>query len=109
MSIDESDVQVFVDLPVVEEVVAAKPARSVHTPPQEHRDSADAQDIEQVRQELATAGKLIFTVAEVATLLGMSTSTVYEALRTGQLTSLRFGRKIVIPAAPILAMLGIQR
>lgn len=39
-----------------------------------------------------------YTVDEAASLLGISRSTAYECVRTGELPSLRFRRRIVIPA-----------
>ena len=39
-----------------------------------------------------------YTVDEAAGLLGISRSTAYECVRTGELPSLRFRRRIVIPA-----------
>lgn len=41
--------------------------------------------------------KLALTVTEVATLLRISRGTCYEAIRTGQIPSLRFGRVIRVP------------
>ena len=39
-----------------------------------------------------------YTVDEAARLLGISRTTAYECVRTGELPSLRFRRRIVIPA-----------
>jgi excisionase family DNA binding protein len=39
-----------------------------------------------------------YTVDEAAGVLGISRSTAYECVRTGELPSLRFRRRIVIPA-----------
>ncbi len=41
--------------------------------------------------------KLILTVPEVAALLRISRGSCYEAIRTGQIPSLRFGRSIRVP------------
>lgn len=41
--------------------------------------------------------RAILTVAEVAELLGISRGTAYEYVRTGELPSVRLGRRLVIP------------
>ena len=41
--------------------------------------------------------RLIFTIPEVAKLLGIGLGTAYEAARTGQLPTVRFGRVIRVP------------
>ncbi len=41
--------------------------------------------------------KLTLTVPEVAVLLRISRGSCYEAIRTGQIPSLRFGRTIRVP------------
>ena len=40
-------------------------------------------------------------------LLGMSRSAVYRAAAAGHLPTLRFGRRVYIPTARLLAMLGL--
>ena len=42
-----------------------------------------------------------YTVEETAVLLGISRSTAYECVKNGELPSLRFRRRIVIPAHAI--------
>jgi excisionase family DNA binding protein len=42
-------------------------------------------------------GKLTLTVAEAAEVLGISRSAAYEALRRGQIPSIRLGRRILVP------------
>ena len=42
-----------------------------------------------------------FTVSEAATMLGISRTSAFKAVRSGELPSLRFGRRIVIPRAAI--------
>ena len=46
-----------------------------------------------------------FTVEETAELLGISRSTAYECVRTGEIPSLRFRSRIVVPAQAIDALL----
>jgi len=40
-------------------------------------------------------------------LLGMSRSAVYRAAAAGHLPTLRFGRRVYVPTARLLAMLGL--
>jgi excisionase family DNA binding protein len=58
----------------------------------------------------ATAGKLgeplAVGVKEAAKMLGLSRGSAYEAVRTGQIPSLRFGKRIVIPRAALNRMLS---
>ena len=48
-----------------------------------------------------------FTVAEAAKLLGISRSTAYECVRSGEIQSLRFRSRIVIPAAALAELLAM--
>jgi excisionase family DNA binding protein len=43
------------------------------------------------------SGRLTLTVDEVAGLLGVSRSTAYECVRTGEIPSVTFGRRILVP------------
>ena len=45
--------------------------------------------------------RLTYTVEEAATLLGISRSLAYEAARTGDLPTIRIGRRILVPAAAL--------
>jgi excisionase family DNA binding protein len=47
------------------------------------------------------------TVRQAAAVLGIDRSAAYDAVRRGELPALRIGRKILIPTAPIRAMLGM--
>jgi len=44
-----------------------------------------------------TKTKVTYRVDEVARLLGLSRNAAYEAVTRGEIPSLRFGRRIVIP------------
>lgn len=71
---------------------------------EEHRDSA-------VRTyQVTTAGRpdepLALSVKAAARILGLSRASAYEAVRTGQIPSLRFGKRIVIPRAALNRMLS---
>ena len=49
--------------------------------------------------------RLTLTVAEAAKLLGISRGTAYECVRTGQLPSVTFGRRVLIPRRRLEALL----
>jgi excisionase family DNA binding protein len=49
--------------------------------------------------------RLTLTVKETAELLGISRNGVYEAVRTGQIPSIKFGRRIIIPYKAVISML----
>lgn len=50
--------------------------------------------------------KLTFSVLEVAKLLGLSRASVYEAVKTNQIPSITFGRRIFIPRTALKKMLN---
>jgi hypothetical protein len=43
-----------------------------------------------------------------AKLLGVSRSAAYRAAASGQLPTLAFGRRLLVPTAPLLRMLGVS-
>ena len=47
------------------------------------------------------------SVVEAGQILGLSKPTAYEAVRRGDIPALRFGRRVVVPTAKLLAMLGL--
>ena len=47
------------------------------------------------------------TVERAARLLGLSRSAAYRAAATGQLPTLSFGRRLVVPTFRLMQMLGI--
>ena len=49
---------------------------------------------------------VVLTVIEAARLLGISRGLAYEAVRLGQIPSVRVGRRILIPRAQLERMLG---
>jgi excisionase family DNA binding protein len=51
--------------------------------------------------------KPTLSVDEVAKVLGWGRSAVYEGVRRGELPALRLGRRIRIPTAKLLELLGI--
>lgn len=56
----------------------------------------------------AAAGteRLTLTVPEAGELLGIGRAAAYAAARSGELPVLRIGRKVLVPRARLLAMLG---
>jgi excisionase family DNA binding protein len=48
------------------------------------------------------------TVPVAGKLLGLSRSKAYEAAARGEIPTLRFGRRLVVPTAPLRRMLGIE-
>jgi excisionase family DNA binding protein len=48
------------------------------------------------------------TVDEVAEALGISRASAYEGVRTGAIPSIRIGRRIVVPTAPVRRMLQLD-
>jgi excisionase family DNA binding protein len=60
--------------------------------------------------QVTTAGKpdepLALSVKAAAKILGLSRASAYEAVRTGQIPSLRFGKRIVVPRAALNRMLS---
>ena len=49
--------------------------------------------------------KLVFTVEETRRQLGLSKGLMYEAVRSGQIPSIRVGRRILIPRAALQRLL----
>jgi excisionase family DNA binding protein len=50
--------------------------------------------------------RLVFSVAEAGELLGLSRAFAYELVARGELPIIRFGRRIVVPKAALLELLG---
>lgn len=48
------------------------------------------------------------TVQVAGKLLGLARNQAYEAVRRGEIPSLRFGGRIVVPTAPLKRMLGLE-
>jgi excisionase family DNA binding protein len=46
------------------------------------------------------------SVEEAAVLLGISRSAAYRAAKAGQLVTFRVGRRLLVPTAPLLRILG---
>jgi len=52
--------------------------------------------------------RLTLSVPEAAELLGVSRGVAYEAARSGELPTVRLGRRLVVPRAKFEAMLGLN-
>lgn len=50
--------------------------------------------------------RLTMTVIEAARLLGISRGSCYEAIRAGQVPSIRIGRRVLVPRALLEAMIN---
>lgn len=48
------------------------------------------------------------TIPEAGKLLGIGRDAAYRAAESGELPTLRFGRRIVVPTAKLLALLGLD-
>jgi excisionase family DNA binding protein len=48
---------------------------------------------------------LVLTVEELASMLGISRALAYELVRRGVITSIRLGRRLVVPRRRLLAMI----
>ncbi len=48
------------------------------------------------------------TVTEVAEILGICRTSAYEAVRNGQIPSLRIGNRLLVPTAALRRQLGID-
>lgn len=50
--------------------------------------------------------KQVYTVEEVAAILGVSRNTAYEGIKTNAIPHLKLGRRIVIPAQALNSLLA---
>ena len=55
--------------------------------------------------ETSRSERLTYTVEEAAELLGISRNSAYEAVRKGEIPTIRLGRRILIPRSRLEAML----
>jgi excisionase family DNA binding protein len=54
-----------------------------------------------------TTPPLALTVVEAGRLLGVGRSTAYELVRSGELESVRFRRRVVVPIRAVATRLGV--
>jgi excisionase family DNA binding protein len=57
-------------------------------------------------QSSTGASRSVYTVAEAGRKLGLSKNASYEAVRNGQIPSIRIGKRILVPKIPLDKMLG---
>lgn len=50
----------------------------------------------------------LISVEEAGTILGMSRRTAYRHAEEGHIPTVRFGRRIHVPSAKLLALLGLE-
>jgi len=48
------------------------------------------------------------TVEQAGEVFGVSRASAYEGVRTGEIPSIRIGRRILVPTAAVRSMLGIE-
>jgi len=54
----------------------------------------------------ATLNRLAYSPSEAAAAAGLSRSSIYRAIRRGELRRMKIGRRAVIPAADLAALCG---
>jgi excisionase family DNA binding protein len=54
----------------------------------------------------SSARRLTVTVEEAATMLGISRTAAYGCVTRGEITTVRLGRRLVVPLGPLMMMLG---
>ena len=52
--------------------------------------------------------RLVYSVSELAVVLGMHEKTVYKLIRANAIPSKRFGRRIIVPKSVINSLLAIS-
>jgi excisionase family DNA binding protein len=61
------------------------------------------------RTSLVLGNRLALTVTEASSLLGISRALAYELVARGEIPSIRLGRRLVVPTAALLDLLGLQQ
>jgi len=54
----------------------------------------------------AAVCRVTYTIDEAAALLGISRNSAYEAARSGELKTIKFGKRILVPRAFIRDLIG---
>ena len=63
-------------------------------------------DLETVLDQLT--GRVVLTIPEAGAIVGLGRSASYVAARRGELPTLRFGGRLVVPTALLRRMLGLD-
>jgi excisionase family DNA binding protein len=58
-------------------------------------------------EELRISRAAVVAVAQAASVFGVDVHTVSRAIESGELPSVRLGRRVLIPRLPLLAVLGV--
>jgi len=58
------------------------------------------------RQEVTMVTSLVYTIEECADLLSIGRSKAYEAAHTGEIPTIRIGRRLLVPKAALDRMLA---
>lgn len=60
------------------------------------------------RTRYTNAERLTYSVATAAEVLGISRALAYELVRSGDIPSLKLGRRVVVPCAALIEMLNVE-
>jgi excisionase family DNA binding protein len=53
-------------------------------------------------------GKLTIDITTAARILGIGVNQAYAAAKAGEIPTLRLGRRLLVPVAPLLKLLGVE-
>jgi excisionase family DNA binding protein len=70
------------------------------------RDRTTPDDTSGQWHDSGTAEPLVYSVEHTAELLGISRAFAYEAVRRGEIPSIRIGRRILVPRAALARLLA---
>lgn len=73
-----------------------------------HHQPMDMTTPQRISSNSLESERLVFTVGEAGQLLGISRAFAYELVARGELPVIRLGRRIVVPKAALLAMVGLD-
>jgi excisionase family DNA binding protein len=73
-------------------------------PDGDHADSGWIKPLRNTAPERALP--IVLSVAQAASLLGISKDLAYDLAARGELPSLRFGRRVVVPTKPLITLLN---
>jgi excisionase family DNA binding protein len=61
---------------------------------------------EQIGQVIAEQGRLAYSIAEAAAMLGVGRTLAYAMAQSGELPTVRLGRRVVVPRAQLEQLLA---
>jgi len=50
--------------------------------------------------------RLVYQIAEVAAMLGLSRNAAYQAVQRGEIPAIRIGKRLLVPKASLFKLLG---